>query len=45
VLLNPKGQLVAMFKPEMTLEQNSVPVVSKAQLLRDFPEVLKAVAP
>lgn len=45
VLLNPKGQLVAMFKPEMSLEQNAVPVVTKAQLLRDFPEVLKAVAP
>lgn len=44
VLLNPQGQLVAMFKPEVSMQQNSVPVVSKAQLLRDFPEVLKAVA-
>ncbi len=45
VLINPKGQLVAMFKPEMTMEQNSVPVVTKAQLLRDFPAVLQSVAP
>lgn len=45
VLLNPKGQVVAMFKPEMTAEQNSVPVVSKSQLLRDFPAVLQTVAP
>jgi len=45
VLINPKGQLVAMFKPEMTLEPNSVPVVTKAQLLRDFPAVLQAVEP
>jgi protein SCO1/2 len=45
VLINPKGQLVAMFKPEMTMEPNSVPVVTKAQLLRDFPAVLQAVEP
>lgn len=44
VLINPKGQLVAMFKPEMALEQNSVPVVTKAQLLRDFPAVIQTVA-
>lgn len=45
VLINPKGQLVAMFKPELSVDQNSVPVVTKAQLLRDFPEVVQQVAP
>jgi protein SCO1/2 len=38
VLLNPAGQLVAAFKPEMAAGQ--VPVVQKAALLRDFPLVL-----
>jgi protein SCO1/2 len=38
VLLNPQGQLVAVFKPEINPE--SVPVVNKAQLLRDFPLVM-----
>ncbi len=38
VLLNPAGQLVAVFKPEINAE--AVPVVSKAQLLRDFPLVM-----
>ncbi len=38
VLLNPAGQLVAVFKPEVNAE--AVPVVSKAQLLRDFPLVI-----
>jgi protein SCO1/2 len=38
VLLNPLGQLVAVFKPEVNSE--AVPVVSKAQLLRDFPLVI-----
>ena len=38
VLLNPVGQLVAVFKPEINSE--AVPVVSKAQLLRDFPLVM-----
>jgi protein SCO1/2 len=38
VLLNPQAQLVAVFKPE--INPNSVPVVSKAQLVRDFPLVL-----
>ncbi len=38
VLLNPVGQLVAVFKPEINAE--AVPVVSKAQLLRDFPLVM-----
>lgn len=38
VLLNPEGQLVAVFKPEINAE--AVPVVSKAQLLRDFPLVM-----
>ena len=45
VLINPKGQLVAMFKPELSADQNSVPVVTKTQLLRDFPEVIQQVAP
>lgn len=38
VLLNPQAQLVAVFKPE--INPDSVPVVSKAQLVRDFPLVL-----
>lgn len=38
VLLNPLGQLVAVFKPEINSE--AVPVVSKTQLLRDFPRVV-----
>lgn len=38
VLINPTGQLVAVFKPEINAE--AVPVVSKAQLLRDFPKVM-----
>jgi protein SCO1/2 len=38
VLLNPLGQLVAVFKPEINSE--AVPVVSKTQLLLDFPRVV-----
>jgi protein SCO1/2 len=38
VLINPQGQLVAMFKPEMAIGQ--VPVVNTEQLLADFPLVL-----
>ncbi len=45
VLINPHGQLVAMFKPELGAEQNTVPVVTKAQLLRDFPAVVQQVRP
>jgi len=40
VLFNPKGQLVAMFKPEDPADLQTVPLVSKAQLLRDFPSVI-----
>lgn len=38
VLINPQGQLVAMFKPEMAIGQ--VPVIDTKQLLADFPLVL-----
>lgn len=38
VLINPQGQLVAMFKPEMAVGQ--VPVIDTEQLLADFPLVL-----
>lgn len=38
VLINPQGQLVAMFKPEMAIGQ--VPVIDTEQLLADFPLVL-----
>lgn len=38
VLINPQGQLVAMFKPEMAMGQ--VPVIDTEQLLADFPLVL-----
>ncbi len=39
VLINPQGQLVAMFKPPMQVGQ--LPVVDAEQLLADFPLVLK----
>ena len=38
VLLNPQGQVVAMFKPEMVVGQP--PVIDPEQLLADFPLVL-----
>lgn len=38
VLLNPSGQLVAVFKPELAVGQ--VPLVQKEALLRDFPRVI-----
>ncbi len=38
VLINPQGQLVAMFKPEMVVGQP--PVINTEQLLADFPLVL-----
>ncbi|MDX5405943.1 MAG: SCO family protein [Chromatiaceae bacterium] len=38
VLINPQGQLVAMFKPPMQVGQ--LPVVDAEQLLADFPLVL-----
>ena len=39
VLINPQGQLVAMFKPP--LKVGELPVVSSEQLLADFPLVLR----
>lgn len=39
VLINPQGQLVAMFKP--ALQVGELPVVSSEQLMADFPLVLK----
>lgn len=38
-LINPQGQLVAMFKPP--LQVGSLPVIDAEQLLADFPLVLK----
>lgn len=38
VLINPQGQLVAMFKPEMVVGQP--PVINTEQLLADFPLVM-----
>lgn len=38
VLINPLGQLVAMFKPEMAVGQ--VPLIDTEQMLADFPLVL-----
>lgn len=38
VLINPQGQLVAMFKPEMVVGQP--PVINTEQLLADFPIVM-----
>jgi len=38
VLINPQGQLAAVFKPEMKVGE--VPLVTKAILLADFPKVL-----
>lgn len=38
VLINPAGQLVAVFKPELAVGQ--VPLVSRDMLLQDFPRVL-----
>jgi protein SCO1 len=38
VLINPQGQLVAMFKPPM--QPGELPVISTEQLLADFPLVL-----
>ena len=37
-LINPQGQLVAMFKPPM--QQGELPVIDAQQLLADFPLVL-----
>lgn len=37
-LINPQGQLVAMFKPPM--QQGELPVIDAEQLLADFPLVL-----
>ncbi len=39
VLINPQGQLVAMFKPP--LEPGKLPVLDSEQLLADFPLVLR----
>ncbi|MGP9799424.1 SCO family protein [Rheinheimera sp. NSM] len=39
VLINPQGQLVAMFKPPM--QPGELPVIDTEQLLADFPLVLK----
>lgn len=41
-LINPKGQLVAMFKPPM--QPGTIPVLDGEQLLADFPLVLARVA-
>lgn len=41
VLINPQGQLVAMFKPDMVVGQ--LPVIDTEQLLADFPLVLARV--
>ncbi|WP_372625747.1 SCO family protein [Arsukibacterium sp.] len=38
VLINPKGQVAAMFKPDMA--PGEVPLVNREQLLADFPLVL-----
>ena len=38
VLINPQGQLVAMFKPPM--QSGELPVINTEQLLADFPLVL-----
>lgn len=38
VLINPQGQLVAMFKPP--LQQGELPVIDTEQLLADFPLVM-----
>lgn len=43
VLLNPAGQLVAMFKPAPSMDPNTMPLVSKTQLLADFSAVVAAV--
>lgn len=39
VLINPQGQLVAMFKPE--LKEGRVPTVKTEDLLADFPWVIR----
>ncbi|WP_333606978.1 SCO family protein [Arsukibacterium sp.] len=39
VLINPQGQLVAMFKPEMAV--GKIPLIESEQLIADFPLVLK----
>lgn len=39
VLINPQGQLVAMFKPPM--QPGELPVIDTEQLLADFPLVMK----
>jgi protein SCO1/2 len=38
VLINPQGQIAAMFKPDIAVGQ--VPVIDTEQLLADFPLVL-----
>ncbi|MEE2002217.1 SCO family protein [Alkalimonas sp. MEB108] len=42
VLINPKGQLVAMFKPELV--EGRVPTVRSEDLLADFPWVIRQLA-
>lgn len=41
VLINPQGQVAAVFKPEMKVGE--VPLVTKAMLLADFPKVLAQI--
>jgi protein SCO1 len=38
VLINPQGQLAAVFKPQLKVSE--VPLVTKANLVADFPKVL-----
>ncbi|MCC5852262.1 MAG: SCO family protein [Alkalimonas sp.] len=42
VLINPKGQLVAMFKPELV--EGRVPTVRSEDLLADFPWVIRQLS-
>lgn len=41
VLINPQGQVAAVFKPEINVGQ--IPLVTKAKLLADFPKVLAQI--
>lgn len=43
VLINPLGQVVAMFKPDMA--PGEVPLINSEQLLTDFPLVLNQLQP
>lgn len=43
-LLNPRGELVGRFLPMSPTEQQTVPVVSRAQLLQDFPIMMARLA-